>query len=79
MVVCNHMVPACVEVEGESVTLVLPELEAEEEVDLEFSVSCDGGRTFSAPCPSLLQIRWEAGGGGGGGGGGVVVVVVVVV
>jgi hypothetical protein len=57
--VCDHIVPAVVEEGGEAVVIVLPELEAEEEVDLEFSVSCDGGRTFSAPCPNVLQLRYE--------------------
>jgi hypothetical protein len=57
--VCDHIVPAEVQEGGGAVVIVLPELEAEEEVDLEFSVSCDGGRTFSAPCPNLLQLRYE--------------------
>ena len=38
LAVCNHNVPAVVEEGGEAVAIVLPELEAEEEVDLEFSV-----------------------------------------
>lgn len=56
--VCSHDVVAQVEEGGESVTIILPELEAVGEIDLEFCVSCDGGRTFSAPCPNFLQIRY---------------------
>lgn len=55
---CNHDVVGAVVDGGAAVRIDLPELEARGPVDLEFCVSCDGGRTFSAPCPALLLVRY---------------------
>ena len=57
--VCNHDVPAEVEAGGRACRLMLPSLKTQGEVDLEMRVSCDGGRTFSAPCPTSLEIRFK--------------------
>ena len=55
--VCNHDVVAEVIEGGEACQVRLPVLQTTGDVDVAFSVSCDGAHTFSAPCPTVLQVR----------------------